>query len=55
MIKAPPGSPLMQYCWEASQKVDRAELLWGQIGPRLMTEAAWPMGGLARILEPEAF
>lgn len=55
MIKAPPGSPLMQYCWEASRKVDRAELLWGQIGPRLMTEAVERMSGLVTVLEPEAF
>ena len=55
MMKAPPGSPLMRYCWEASRKVDRAELLWGQIGPRLMTEAVDRMSGLARILEPQAF
>ncbi|MGA2253139.1 MAG: hypothetical protein ABSG53_00630 [Thermoguttaceae bacterium] len=55
MIKAPPSSPLMKYCWEVSQKVDRGELLWGQIGPRLMTEAVDRMSGLARLLEPQAF
>ena len=38
MVKAPAGSPLMRYCWEASQRVDRAELLWGK-SVRLMTEA----------------
>ena len=38
LIKAPVGSPLMHYCFEASWKVDRSTLRWGQIGPALLQQ-----------------
>ena len=39
LIKVPPGSRLIAYCWEACRKVDRSRIVWGQIGPRLIAEA----------------
>lgn len=39
IIKTPPGAPIMKYCLERSLGVSRESLEWGQIGPRLLTEA----------------
>jgi hypothetical protein len=55
MIKAPRGSRLIEYCWEACQKVDLPRVVWGQIGPRLMAEAIRVTGVPVRILDPPAW
>jgi hypothetical protein len=55
LIKAPPGSPLIAYCWDACRKVDRSRIVWGQIGPRLIAEAVGATGVPVRILDPDAF
>ncbi len=55
LIKAPVGSPLMHYCFEASWKVDRSNLRWGQIGPAPLRQAIEELDVPVRILEPEAF
>ena len=39
VIKAPAGSPVMAYAWEVCQRKNPSELVWGETGPRLMTEA----------------
>ena len=39
LVKVPPGSPVIQYCWNECQKVDKASLRWGQIGPSLFARA----------------
>ena len=38
-IKAPAASDLLAYAWETCQTKNREELVWGEIGPRLMAEA----------------
>ena len=55
VMKAPIGSPLMEYCWQQSRGADRSRLVWGQIGPRLMTRAVEAVAVPVRILGPEAF
>jgi hypothetical protein len=55
LIKAPRGSRLMAYCCNACQKVDLARIIWGQIGPRLMTQAVATAGVPVRLLDPVAF
>ncbi len=55
VMKAPIGSPLMEYCWEQGRRMDRARLVWGQLGPRLLTRAVEALAVPARILRPEAF
>ncbi len=37
-IKSPPGSPLLQYAWDACQSKDPRHLSWGEVGPRLFAE-----------------
>jgi mannosyltransferase OCH1-like enzyme len=38
-IKVPPGSPVMQYAWDACEKMDTNELKWSQCGPALLRQA----------------
>ena len=39
IIKAPAGSSVMAYAWGVCQGKNPSELVWGETGPRLMTEA----------------
>jgi hypothetical protein len=39
VIKAPPGSPLMEFAWETCLLKDPQEIQWGETEPRLMQEA----------------
>ncbi|NBW98267.1 hypothetical protein EBR03_01710 [bacterium] len=44
VIKTPPESPLMKYCWEESLKHSPESLQWGQIGPQLLNRAVHQFG-----------
>jgi mannosyltransferase OCH1-like enzyme len=39
IIKAPAGSRAMAYAWEVCQKKDPEQLMWGETGPQLITQA----------------
>ena len=39
IIKAPAGSSVMAYAWNECEKKDPRQLMWGETGPRLVTEA----------------
>lgn len=39
IIKAPAGSSVMAYAWEVCDRKDPEQLMWGETGPKLMTEA----------------
>ena len=55
LIKAPAGSRLMDYCWQTCQRLDRTQIVWGQTGPRLVSQAIQRVDLPVRILEPAAF
>lgn len=55
LMRAPAGSPVARFCWDECQKVDRAEVRWGQIGPRLTARAVRQSKVSVRLLPPEAF
>ena len=55
LIKAPAGSPIIEYCWEHARTADRAKLWWGKIGPRLVAKALSAVDMPVRILDPPAF
>lgn len=40
-IKACPGSKVMEYCYRQAEQTDPNELVWGQTGPDLLTEAVY--------------
>jgi hypothetical protein len=44
IIRAPAGSPLMAYCLEAAERVDRDRVRWGETGPRLVHRAVGALG-----------
>jgi mannosyltransferase OCH1-like enzyme len=39
IIKAPAGSPVMDYAWSVCRQKDPQQLVWGETGPKLMQEA----------------
>lgn len=39
IIKAPAGSSVMAYAWRVCEEKDPRQLMWGETGPRLVTEA----------------
>jgi len=55
LMKVPPGSPLMKFCWEASWQVDRSTVRWGQIGPALLAKAVRELNVSLQTLEPSVF
>lgn len=44
VIKTPPGSEIMNYCYEISKSKNPQELEWGEIGPRLLRSAVKKFG-----------
>jgi hypothetical protein len=38
-LKVPPGSPVMQYAWQACEQMNTGELKWSQCGPTLAHRA----------------
>ena len=55
LMKVPQGSPLMAHCLDVCRKADRAKLMWGHLGPALVTAAIAAMDVPVRILDPDAF
>jgi hypothetical protein len=55
LMKAPAGSPVMKFCWDASWQVDRSTVRWGQIGPALLNHAVRQVNVRVQTLEPAAF
>jgi hypothetical protein len=43
-VRVPPGSPIMQYAWEACDRMDTSELKWSQCGPTLLKQAVEQCG-----------
>jgi len=38
-VRVPPGSAIMEYAWEACDRMDTSELKWSQCGPTLLRQA----------------
>ena len=55
LMKAPAGSALMEFCWDASRRVDRSTVRWGQIGPILLNQAVRQLSVSVQALEPAVF
>ena len=54
-IKAPAGSELMAYAWAACLSKNRAELVWGEVGPRLMADAVKRFSLESYVQRPDVF
>ena len=55
IIKAPPQSPLMEFCWREAQKINKEKVRWGEIGPALVNRAVEALKMQACVLPPETF
>ena len=55
LMKAPAGSPLMSYCWDACQAIDKGTLRWGEIGPDLLDRAIEDSNVPVHVLSPQVF
>jgi len=55
LVKAPVGSRVAEYCWEACCRADKRKLKWGQVGPKLFARAVEEAGEPVDVLEPQAF
>jgi len=54
-IKAPAGSAVMQYAWNACMRMDRAQLKWSQCGPTLFGTAVQAYSLQAYVQPPVVF
>lgn len=54
-IKAPAGSPLLQYCWDRCLTMHIPSIPWGASGPALMTEAVNHLGLHQYVRQPNTF
>jgi len=53
--QSPAGQPADRVLLGRMPEVDRSQIVWGQIGPRLMAEAVTAVGVPVRMLDPAAF
>lgn len=55
VIKAPPGSPAMEWAWQTCDARDPATIRWGETGPRLVAEAVQRFDLASAVEPPESF
>jgi hypothetical protein len=55
IIKAPPGSPAMEYAWNVCRAKQPERLVWGEVGPRLMAESIRRLSLERFIMKPRVF
>lgn len=55
VIRTPPGSEIMDYCYEVSRSRNPEELQWGEIGPQLLRSAIIKFGLESHVLGHYAF
>ena len=44
VIKTPPGSEIMNYCYDVTSNKDSREIVWGEIGPKFLESAVIKFG-----------
>ena len=55
IIKSPPHSPIMEYCYSRASKKNPSDLKWGQTGPVLLTEAVLKYELQSFVAVPDTF
>ena len=55
VIKCPPGSDIMRYCYDTATAKNPQELVWGEIGPSLLQEAVHRFGHEPHVWRHRAF
>jgi len=54
-IKAPVGSDAMSLAWRACDETDPAKMVWGQTGPKLLTQVVSELSLARYVSPPETF
>lgn len=55
VIKAPRGSPAMEYAWNICRDKVPANLVWGEVGPRLLAESIKRLSLESFVMRPRVF
>jgi hypothetical protein len=55
IIKTPPGSEIMKFCYERSNSKNPADLNWGETGPDLLTPAVEKFSLNSKVLSYQTF
>jgi mannosyltransferase OCH1-like enzyme len=55
VIKAPPGSPAMAHAWDVCRSKKPETLVWGEVGPRLMSESIKRLSLEGFVMPPRIF
>lgn len=55
VVKAPRGSPAMEYAWNICRAKQPEKLVWGEVGPRLMAESIKGLGLDRFVMRPRIF
>ena len=55
VVKAPSGSPAMSYAWSVCRSKQPENLVWGEVGPRLMAESVKELSLQRFVMSPRMF
>ena len=55
VVKAPSGSPAMSYAWSVCLSKQPEQLVWGEVGPRLMAESVKKLSLQRFVMSPSMF
>jgi mannosyltransferase OCH1-like enzyme len=55
VVKAPPGSRVMEYAWNICRAKQPEKLIWGEVGPRLIAESIKALGLDRFVVRPRIF
>ena len=55
VVKAPQGAPAMSYAWSVCRSQQPENLVWGEVGPRLMAESVKKLSLQRFVMSPRMF
>ena len=55
VIKAPRGSPVLMYAWDVCRVRKPEKLVWGEVGPRLLSESVKRLSLESFVMRPRVF
>jgi len=55
VVKVPRDSPVMSYAWSVCETKESGQLVWGEVGPKLMTESVRKLSVERFVVAPQVF
>ncbi|HEX2452234.1 MAG TPA: glycosyltransferase [Vicinamibacterales bacterium] len=55
VVKVPPNSPVMSYAWSVCRTKEVGQLVWGEVGPKLMAESVRKLSLERFVVAPSVF